>query len=486
MNRIRILLFIFLLPGITLAQDKLSLEQCRKLALQHNQKVLMARESRLAATSLRKAAFTQFFPDFSFTGDYTHMNKELNIFSQNGFLPVIPYTAISGGSLDASKLTANDIVINPVTHLPVLDANGNPVFQHYAYLPKSAGLIDLRNIYMFNVGVMQPVFTGGKILNIYKTAKYTENIAMENETLESTELISKVDENYYRVISLKEKVQLAEKYKALVSKLIIDLENYRQEGIIISNDLLKAKVRENEADLDLLKANNGLTLSQMALCQSIGLSLDAQPELVDTALAAPVILESKDFVQTGLSQRSELAILKNNVNIAQSQVNIMFSRFLPDIGVTGNFLVTNPDMYQGFTKDFNNDWNVSVVCHIPLFHWGERFHTLSAARHQKANSELKLEETKEMITLQIRQAMNQYNESLAKVHLTTRSLQQAEENLKVTNDNFSEGTMKATDVLEAQLLWQKAESENIDARIEALQNKTNLMKVTGDLSRDIH
>ncbi|MDP4281510.1 MAG: TolC family protein [Bacteroidota bacterium] len=485
MNRIRILLFIFLLPGFTFAQDKLSLEQCRKLALQHNQKVQIARESKSAATSLRKAAFTQFFPDFSFTGDYTHMAKKLNIFSQDGFLPVIPYTAISGGSLDISKLTANDIVINPITHMPVLDANGNPVFQHYAYLPKSAGVIDLTNIYLFNVGVTQPVFTGGKILNLYKTAKYTENIAKANETLESTELISKVDENYYRVISLKEKVRLAEQYKALVSKLIIDLQNYQQEGIIISNDLLKARVRENEADLALLKAQNGLTLSQMALCQSIGLSLDSKPELTDTALEIPLILETKDFVQAGLSQRSELSILQNNVNIAKANVNIMYSRFLPDVGVTGNFLIANPDMYHGFTQDFNNDWNVSLVCHIPLFHWGERFHTLSAARHQKTSSELKLQETKEMITLQVRQAINQYNESLSKIQLTNRSLQQAEENLKVTNDNFAEGTLKATDVLEAQLLWQKAVSENIDARIEALQNKTNLKKVTGDLSRDI-
>ena len=58
-------------------------------------------------------------------------------------------------------------------------------------------------------------------------------------------------------------------------------------------------------------------------------------------------------------------------------------------------------------------------------------------------------------------------------------------NLNVTNDKFHEGILKTTDVLEAQTLWQKAFSEYIDAKTEALVNESYLKKVVGDAVTDI-
>lgn len=466
-------------------QQLLSLQQCREMALQHNQKLQIAKENTEAATALRKAAFTQFFPDFGFTGSYAHSTKKLGLLSENQYLPVIPYTAItSEGELDPSKLGPNDIVINPVTQQPVLDKNGNPVFQKYAYMPKDGFSIDLTNVFLLNFGLTQPIFTGGKIFNAYKSAKFMEQIAWSNQALEASEVIYKVDEDYWRVISVQEKVKLAIEYQQMIKKLIYDLENYEKEGIIINNDLLKAKVKENEAELNLLKANNGLVLSMMALCQVIGLPLDANIKLADSIQDIEKSSISSDPAQAALTNRPEIAILRNNVNLANAGVNIMKSRFLPDIGLTANYGWMNPTPYNGFKKEFEGDFNLGLVCKVPLWHWGERMHTLNVAKHQMKASELKLDETVELISLQVRQAQYQYIESIKKTELTSRSLGQAYENLKVTNDKFSEGMLKAGDVLEAQTMWQKAYAENIDARTETKINNTYLLKVSGELQKE--
>jgi outer membrane protein TolC len=293
-----------------------------------------------------------------------------------------------------------------------------------------------------------------------------------------------VDESYWRIISIKEKVKLAEQYQGMLKKLLFDLENYQKEGIVIDNDLLKVRVKVNETELSLLKANNGLTLSKMALCQMIGLPLDALIDLNDSLLSSDIRMNQEDLTGEALNNRAEMSILKNNLSLADAGVNIMKSRFLPDIGLTANYGWMNPSPYSGFSKEFEGDFNVGIACKIPLWHWGERIHTLHAAQHEKKVSELKLDETREMISLQIRQAQYQYMESLKKIELTERSLNQAKENLRVTDDKFSEGMIKTSDVLEAQTMWQKAYMENIDALTELKINDTYLKKTSGELQKE--
>ena len=92
-----------------------------------------------------------------------------------------------------------------------------------------------------------------------------------------------------------------------------------------------------------------------------------------------------------------------------------------------------------------------------------------------------MEEAKEKITLQVNQAIFKVNEANRRVAMTQKNIDKAEENLKVASDGFKEGVLSASDVLEAQALWQSAISENIDARMEAMLSDSNLKKVLGEL-----
>ncbi|HNW75924.1 MAG TPA: TolC family protein [Bacteroidales bacterium] len=470
------------LSGTLSAQGTLTLEQCRQMALDHNQQVKVAKEGLNAANSLRKAAFTQFLPDFGFTGSYMYMNKEYSLLSENLFLPVIPYTAVSAdGTLDVSKLGVNDIVINPSTGQPVLDANGNPVFQHYTYLPKDEAKLDMRNVFLFDAGLTQPIFTGGKITNLYKSAGYNQKIAEQNLRMQNDEVVYKVEELYWKAVSLGEKVKLAETYKSLVDTLVRNLENYYSEGIIINNDLLRAKVKQDEAELMLMRARDGQSLCRMALCSAIGLPIDTLVSPVDSLAIEPekpVMNVSGNY----LTDRPELGMLRYSSNLAEAGVNISKSRFLPDVGLTANYMYGNPNPFNGFEKEFGGAWNVAVVCRIPIFHFGERFHTLHVAQSEKASADLKLQEAEEQITLQVRQARFNHDESLKKVWQNERLVKQTEENLRVVNDRFKEGILKSSDVLEAQSLWQKASSDYVEAKTECKLAGTWLQKVNGTLS----
>lgn len=208
-----------------------------EISIGAKQKVKIAQEKAQASTALRKSAFTKYLPDFKLNAGYLHTNKAIELLQHDMFLPIVPYNAIdqqtgkfNPGIFQEDPATAlKTWVINPETGKPLIDASGNPVFQQYALIPADQMKLDYKNTYYAGLSVMQPLFTGFKITETYRIAQYAENIENSNITLTKAELVNKTDEAYWRVVSMNEKVKLAQSYLELLNRLVSDLENLYNE-----------------------------------------------------------------------------------------------------------------------------------------------------------------------------------------------------------------------------------------------------------------
>ena len=434
------------------SQKVLQLEDCRQMALTHNKSVQMAQESVKAAKELKKAAFTQFLPNFSANGAYTWNQKNLSLLSENAKLPTY--------SLTTGLMTG------------------------YTVLPKSALEYDIQNIFAGSIGFVQPIFMGGKIKELYHIAKYGENLAIAQQENKITELLLEVDEAYWRVVSLENKVKLAKEYRNLIAQVDSNVNVSIEEGVATKSEALKVKVKLNEADITVTKAEDGLNLSRMALNQLCGIALDDVYTLADQNLAdeTPTPLIPIDQV---LNNRPEIKQLTQMENIAKSNEKIMLSRFMPNIAFSGNYLVTNPNSYDGYKNEFGGMFSVGIVANIPLFHFGDKIHTLNAARSQHRIATLELEETKEKMQLQIKQSSYKVAESLKKKVSTQHNIDQAEENLRYATEGFDAGVITSTDLLGAQTAWLSAKSEAIDASIDVKLCNLYLAKSLGTLTAPV-
>ena len=434
------------------SQKVLQLEDCRQMALTHNKSVQMAQESVKAAKELKKAAFTQFLPNFSANGAYTWNQKNLSLLSENAKLPTY--------SLTTGLMTG------------------------YTVLPKSALEYDIQNIFAGSIGFVQPIFMGGKIKELYHIAKYGENLALAQQENKITELLLEVDEAYWRVVSLENKVKLAKEYRNLIAQVDSNVNVSIEEGVATKSEALKVKVKLNEADITVTKAEDGLNLSRMALNQLCGIALDDVYTLADQNLAdeTPTPLIPIDQV---LNNRPEIKQLTQMENIAKSNEKIMLSRFMPNIAFSGNYLVTNPNSYDGYKNEFGGMFSVGIVANIPLFHFGDKIHTLNAARSQHRIATLELEETKEKMQLQIKQSSYKVAESLKKKVSTQHNIDQAEENLRYATEGFDAGVITSTDLLGAQTAWLSAKSEAIDASIDVKLCNLYLAKSLGTLTAPV-
>lgn len=485
------------LAQTAVAQQLLSLDSCRAMALRNNKQMSVSRVKQEVAANLRKSARTKYLPHVSALGGYEWMSKEISLLSDD------QKKSLSNlGTTMATKVGANFpelLPFLPQDYMAQLAQLGyTPEVIQQKLLPEAANALnakgqqivslfrtDTRNMFAGAIMVTQPVFMGGAIVALNKMADIGEEMAANSaENVRQSTLYS-IDQAYWQVVSLRHKQKLAQGYLDLVKKLDDDVQKMIREGVATRSEGLSVSVKVNEAEMMLTKVNDGLALSRMLLCQLCGLPMDEKVTLVEEE--APSILSqedeamSMDIPQGDGAIRPELRQLQNIVDLSRQQTNILKAANLPQVALTGGYAVTNPNMYNGFEKKFSGVWNVGVMVRVPVWNWGDVAYKVRASKGATTIASLELEEVREKIALQVNQSTFRVNEANKNLTLALASIQKADENLRVADLGFREGVISSTTVMEAQTAWLQAQSQKIDAEIDVKLSQVNLQKALGTL-----
>ena len=485
------------LAQTAVAQQLLSLDSCRAMALRNNKQMSVSRVKQEVAANLRKSARTKYLPHVSALGGYEWMSKEISLLSDD------QKKSLSNlGTTMATKVGATLpelLPFLPQDYMAQLAQLGyTPEVIQQKLLPEAANALnakgqqivnlfrtDTRNVFAGAIMVTQPVFMGGAIVALNKMADIGEEMAANSaENVRQSTLYS-IDQAYWQVVSLRHKQKLAQGYLDLVKKLDDDVQKMIREGVATRSEGLSVSVKVNEAEMMLTKVNDGLALSRMLLCQLCGLPMDEKVTLVEEE--APSILSqedeavSMDIPQGDGAIRPELRQLQNIVDLSRQQTNILKAANLPQVALTGGYAVTNPNMYNGFEKKFSGVWNVGVMVRVPVWNWGDVAYKVRASKGATTIASLELEEVREKIALQVNQSTFRVNEANKNLALALASIQKADENLRVADLGFREGVISSTTVMEAQTAWLQAQSQKIDAEIDVKLSQVNLQKALGTL-----
>jgi outer membrane protein TolC len=335
------------------------------------------------------------------------------------------------------------------------------------------------------VTVTQPVFMGGAIVAANKMATINEQMAANSLEMKKQGTLYNIDQAYWQVVSLRHKQTLAESYVALVKKLKGDVQKMIDQGVATKGDGLSVSVRVNEAEMALTQVTDGLELSKMLLCQLCGLPEDEQITLADEDRTDLNQGESQDVTPSDPSiafqNRPELKVLQNTVDLSRQTTNVLKAGNLPQVMLSGGYAVTNPNTFNGFEKKFGGVWNVGVVVRIPIWNWGDVMYKIRASKGSTAMARLELDDAREMISLQVRQNNFKVKEAQKKLAMAQSNVANADENLRMANLAFKEGTASFTTVMEAQTAWNQAQSQKIDAEIGVKMSQVELQKALGKL-----
>lgn len=483
MKKTLILTFLIIHAVSLKSQGILSLDSCRALAIANNKELLISNEKINAAHYQRKAAFTSYLPNFAATGTYMRNQKEFSLLSND------QKTALSGlgTSISGPLQQAAGIVGQLHPELaPLLSQLGGaivPALNQAGNSLVDALRTDTRNVYAGAITLTQPLYMGGKIRAYNKITQYAEELARQQHHAGMQEVILDTDQAYWQVVSLVNKKKLAEGYLELLNKLDSDVQKMIAEGVATKADGLSVKVKVNEAEMTLTKVEDGVSLSRMLLCQLCGLNITTPILLADEQIEdIPLLQTNPEFnVETAFSNRPEIHSLELAAKIYQQKVNVTRAEHLPSVALMGNYMATNPSVFNSFENKFKGMWNVGVMVQVPLWHWGEGIYKTKAAKAEANIARYQLAEAKEKIELQVNQAAFKVNEAAKKLTMTKKNLEKADENLRYATIGFEEGVIAPSNVLEAHTAWLSAHSDKIDAQIDVKLTEIYLQKSLGTL-----
>ena len=460
---------LFCIIGLTCAvwslpaQETLSLDSCRALALANNKELLISHEKINAAHYQQKAAFTNFLPKISAAGGYMRSSRELSLLSDAQKSILSGLGTSLGTPLQEAAQIISQIYPELSGPLSALGQSLTGALNNAGSAVVDAFRTDTRNMYAGALTLTQPLYMGGKIRAYNKITKYAEALARQQHDSGMQEVILSTDQAYWQVVSLANKKKLAE----------------------AKADVLSVKVKVNEAEMTLTKVDDGLTLSRMLLCQLCGLDLSSTFTLADEKEEdlSPAAVPTHDIdINAVYENRPEIRSLELANRIYQQKIKLTRADYLPSIALIGGYMATNPSVFNSFEKKFKGMWNVGVTVSLPIWHWGEGMYKVKSAKSEARIAQYQLQDAKEKIELQVNQTAFQVNEAAKKLTMAEKNLEKANENLRYATLGFEEGVIPASNVLEAHTAWLSAQSEKIDAQIDVKLTEVYLKKAMGQLA----
>ena len=363
--------------------------------------------------------------------------------------------------------------------LPKLSAAGGYLYADKDFgaelMPSVAAELNLNNTYTGGVQIEQPLFLGGKLFAARKMAQTGLSIAGLNKEKTESDIRFETEKAYWNVVKAKELQKVSQQFLQTVDELYRTVENYYNTGMASQNELLKVKVKINEAKLSLKRSENSVRLAKMSLCHLMGMPMNKDIDVINNLSD----IEAVDTNIHSVENRLEYKILSENIQLKNQKIKAVRSDFLPRVGLVAGYNYMNGVKLNG-TKLISDDvFAVMVSVKVPLFHWGEGMRKVKSAQIEKQMAIVQRDEFTEKMQLEVSQALNMLDESELEIKLTESAFNEATESLRESRKNYETGMETLVNYMDTQSIWQKSWAEFVSAKINYQIAKANYFKTTG-------
>jgi outer membrane protein TolC len=327
----------------------------------------------------------------------------------------------------------------------------------------------------YKTSLTLPLFTSGWISRRIDAATSTLNSAVQDERRTSLDLKLQVAEAYISVLRARRLVQVAETNVSSLEAYSRDVKNFYEQGMVTKNDLLAAQVSLADARQRLTQALNTLNIALSSYNRLLGRHFDQQCTIDDVSMQ-PRLIDCEHLQEKALQQRPELTSLSEQTRTLRYQASGIRAATMPQILLSGAYSY-NQNKFQVY----EDVWPANIGLRWDIFDGGASRHTSNALLQKaEALNEVR-KDTASLISLQVRQACLDVDETGKRIEVTREAVAQSEENLRVTKDRYREGVGTNTEVLDAESLRTKSYNNYYHAMYDAVLANIRLKYVTGEL-----
>lgn len=438
------LIFSCLVAPARAGEAPITLDQCRALTLRNNAEIQEADLELASAQQTRRAAFTSYFPQISAAG----------------------VTVAARSPLLEIGTRAQDLTVTQAS-------TGDPTGL-IASMPGGSMALAKR-VRAAAVTAVQPVFTGGRVVNGNRLAALGVAVARDQTGLSRRDALAQTEEKYWRLVGLAEKERTLRVYESLLANLEIQASDAVAAGMATPNDELKVSLRRRQTEVDRLRLESGLRLSARDLRRHIGLPEADTIVLADSTPPPPVDPSPlADRRPGGTDRRLEIRLLERAVQSERLQRSLKIGEMLPTVSVGAQLFRYD---VSGFGD--SNEALVFGMVSVPITGTWKGAHEALAQRQKVRAAEIRLTDTRELVGLEIDKSWDELHASWVAVQVAEAAVEQAEVNLKEESDRYENGLVTLSDLLEAQVLHHQALEQRIDARSDFWLKRSAYLRAVG-------
>jgi len=418
-------------------ENYFTLESAIREALKKNYQVKIKKEQVDEARHVKNQARADFFPKLSTNYSYTRLDEAT-------VNPAIPITGIPGAAIPARAVNTEDN-------------------------------------YQWRTSVRQPVFTGFALLSTYELTKLGIDRSEWELEQEKLNLVLTVKDSYFNILRADIAVNVVrQEMDALESHLEV-ARNFYEVGIIPINDLLKAEVELANATQNLVRAQNSARNVRAFFNNILARPTNLPVGVEDISAYHPVVFNLEGAMDKALLHRPEMKLVNIALLQADQQIRLAASRYYPEVSVFADY-IKEGDTLGVSGSDFHDDerWQAGGLLTWTFWEWGK---TKSAVR-ERMSEKLQLLETRESIrqniNLELIQAGLELDQADKNIPTTRKAVEQAEENLRVTQERYKAQVTTTTEVLDAQALLTRARTNYYNALIDHHLAEARLQRAIGE------
>ena len=130
---------------------------------------------------------------------------------------------------------------------------------------------------------------------------------------------------------------------------------------------------------------------------------------------------------------------------------------LPSVGVGAGY------NYHNLLDNNHTFGMIFATVSVPISDWWGGSHAIKRKKIEHEKAQEQLADNSQLLMIRMQKAQNDVEEARQQLDIAQRSIEQAEENLRLNRNFYQAGTSKMSDLLEAQLLYQQARDKQTDA-----------------------
>jgi outer membrane protein TolC len=278
---------------------------------------------------------------------------------------------------------------------------------------------------------------------------------------------------YFRLLEARRLRTVTEQTLAAERRQLASAESRFTSGRLTKNDLLIVQVAVRSSEQEILQRDLAIAEARWGVNQAVGLAVDAPTEVVDVAERPELPSADEALAQTWRTNPVLLALLEEQQRLEARASALARGRF-PRLSGGGAVDYSSSDILQpqtigsgfvGFSWDLGTDTR--------------REAEIAQAEIAAEKNRLALEAELRSLEAAVRFAHQATAERLAALDAASIAVGQAEENLRIREQQFDAGRATSDDVLEAQAVLARQRATLASALYQAHTRRAELQQLMG-------